>query len=651
MPTKFIRILILSLLISLAPLSLFAQVPAGAGIASGFNPDMALRNIEKQIWHIFGKVTDLRGEPVRAATVRVDIGHGTLYDKTLTTDAQGSFRTEYTLNGDLFKQLAVNLRVERDGYLPAREYVNFGESDKTWGIDITMRPDTEGAEDVSVSTLVNALAPPLRASLESDAALKPARKDLHQAIEQFLDDHASAKSIPLFDKVVAREPDCANCRTLMGLALLDAGSYSGASRQFGEAAKLVLEKGSAPQKADSLLIVAELANWKGEFAKAAGFLMQAKDLDPKNALVLQELGRTLIFQQNWEAADEYLGKAVEAGAPREARLLRARALLEEGEPQEADAEMKKYLGNQDISQAPVPVRTLYVQIGTRMSLRSYGQVESVVREPVPSLLKAFPELSGLQPSSSPSALDDILAKTGESVQSFFRDFPNTVSTEQVHEERLGKHGKMQDVQDQKFQYLLLAHPEKWGLGLEEFRTDTRGERASPTGLESGFMLTSGFASASLMFHPAYQSGASFRYLGQQTLESRPCHVIAFAQNPAKAQMMERFNADRDTVLVLLQGLAWIDAESYRIVRMRTDLLMPQPKIRLHQQTTEIKYAPIEFKQVAAAMWLPSEVGVTVEWKGRTFRNSHKYSDFKVFNTEMKEKKHPVAQPAPPPAGE
>jgi len=199
--------------------------------------------------------------------------------------------------------------------------------------------------------------------------------------------------------------------------------------------------------------------------------------------------------------------------------------------------------------------------------------------------------------------------------------------------------------------LLLARPEKWGLGLEEFRTDNRGERAAPTGLESGFMLTSGFASASLLFHPAYRSGATFRYLGQQSLESRPCFVVAFAQNPAKAQMMERFNTDRASVLVLLQGLAWIDADSYRIVRLRTDLLKPQPQIRLQQQTTEIKYAPIEFKQVAAAMWLPSEVGVTVEWKGRTFRNSHKYSDFRVFNTEMKEKKRPVDQPAPPPPGE
>jgi hypothetical protein len=209
---------------------------------------------------------------------------------------------------------------------------------------------------------------------------------------------------------------------------------------------------------------------------------------------------------------------------------------------------------------------------------------------------------------------------------------------------------VKDALDQKFQYLLLARPEKWGLGLEEFRTNNRGERTAPTGLSSGLMLSAGFASASLLFHPAYQSGASFQYLGKQLLDGRPCHVVAFAQDPGKAQMYERFNADKDSVLVLFQGLAWVDAENYRIVRLRTDLLQPQPQIRLRRQTTEIKYAPVEFKQVAAAMWLPSEVAVTVEWKGRTFRNLHKYSDFKVFNTEFKEKVRPADQPAPPPPG-
>jgi hypothetical protein len=76
------------------------------------------------------------------------------------------------------------------------------------------------------------------------------------------------------------------------------------------------------------------------------------------------------------------------------------------------------------------------------------------------------------------------------------------------------------------------------------------------------------------------------------------------------------------------------------------LLAPQPSIRLERQTTEITYEPVQFKEIAAVMWLPSEVAVTVQWRGRTFRNSHTYSRFRLFNTEVKEKTRGI-EPTPP----
>ena len=111
-------------------------------------------------------------------------------------------------------------------------------------------------------------------------------------------------------------------------------------------------------------------------------------------------------------------------------------------------------------------------------------------------------------------------------------------------------------------------------------------------------------------------------------------------------MVERFNTDQESVLVLFQGVAWIDADTHKIVRLRSDLLAPQPRIRLERQTTEINYEPVQFKQLAEAMWLPSAVDVTVQWKGRTFRNSHTYSRFKLFNTEVKDKIQKIEPPAP-----
>jgi hypothetical protein len=162
------------------------------------------------------------------------------------------------------------------------------------------------------------------------------------------------------------------------------------------------------------------------------------------------------------------------------------------------------------------------------------------------------------------------------------------------------------------------------------------------------MLTSGFASASLFFLPAYQDGAGFRYLGRHSLDGRDVHVVAFAQRPETARTAERFIADGASAVVLFQGVAWIDPTTFQIVRLRSDLLTPQAKVRLQRQTTEIQFVQVAFKQVAVALWLPQQVTVTVDWRGRTLRNLHRYSDFRLFNVATEEHRKTTLPPPPAP---
>lgn len=635
--------LFLAAVFLLTPGGLWCQIPHI--IPHPELPGSDTRTVEKATWKVFGKVTDLKGQPVRAASIVTDIGLGSGYTRHLTTDVQGGFDTLYDMQSTTLKSLQVRLTVRAPGYHDAYEFVDFNQGGKTWEIDVTLRPATGGADELPAESLVETLAPPLGSALQKDATLASSRKDLDRAVTAFLDGDV-VKALPSLQKVVDKHADCGHCRTFLGLAMLSAGNWNGAGQQFLEADKLAQSQGSSQDKAQLLLIVAEMENWKGEYNKAAGLLMQAKDLDPKNALILQELGRTLVFQKNWEAADHYLDQATRAGAPKEALLLRVRALLEDGDPAAANAVMKDYMDGGSVRGLSPEARGLQSQVEARLSLQNATQVQSVVTQALPALMEAVPDLKGLEPAPSQDDLPAILEKTGENVRTFFTGFQDTVSLEQVREERLAKDGKVKDFQELKFQYLLISQPRAGRLELEEYRTNSHGDRTAPTGLDSGFMLTSGFASASLLFHPAYQSGANFRYLGRQSVKGRVVDVVAFAETPDKAQMIERFNINDVSVLVLFQGLAWIDADTYKIVRLRTDLLKPESKIRLQRQTTEITYDPVEFKQVASAIWLPSEVAVTVQWAGKTYRNMHKYSGFKLFNTGTEERVHPVDVPAP-----
>ena len=151
------------------------------------------------------------------------------------------------------------------------------------------------------------------------------------------------------------------------------------------------------------------------------------------------------------------------------------------------------------------------------------------------------------------------------------------------------------------------------------------------------MLTSGFASASLLFHPTYQSQAAFRYLGRQKVNGRGTYVIAFAQEPRKANYYGAFTFGETRRMTLSQGLAWVDSESYEITRLRTDLLMPLSEVRLERETTEIDFAPVRFKSISKEFSLPQQVIVTVDWNGKLLRNEHRYSEFKLFNVEAIDK--------------
>jgi hypothetical protein len=77
--------------------------------------------------------------------------------------------------------------------------------------------------------------------------------------------------------------------------------------------------------------------------------------------------------------------------------------------------------------------------------------------------------------------------------------------------------------------------------------------------------------------------------------------------------------------------------------LRTDLLKPLPKVRLIRETTEIHYDLVRFKESPARLWLPQEMIVTVQWRWRTFRNSHHYSDYKFFNVATEEKRKEASQ--------
>jgi hypothetical protein len=146
-------------------------------------------------------------------------------------------------------------------------------------------------------------------------------------------------------------------------------------------------------------------------------------------------------------------------------------------------------------------------------------------------------------------------------------------------------------------------------------------------------MTSGYAAACAYFHPIYKPGTRFRYLGRQRLETGDVHIIAFAQNPEKAVLQGVFKFSDFSLLLLMQGIAWIDPETGEIRKIRTDLLSPLEQVGLLKHSTEVTFGPVSLGKSPRQLWLPLQVNVAIDWRNVIYRNSHRYSDYAFFSAE------------------
>jgi hypothetical protein len=152
-------------------------------------------------------------------------------------------------------------------------------------------------------------------------------------------------------------------------------------------------------------------------------------------------------------------------------------------------------------------------------------------------------------------------------------------------------------------------------------------------------MTIGFVALAACFHPAFQRESRFRYLGRELLNGQSTYVVAFAQRPEMAQLAGRVMFGDEVGFVFMQGVAWIDPVSFRILRLRTDIEQPEQVVGLQRESTEVEYSEVTFKQGGKTLWLPREVTVKGQLRQYTFHNRHRYSDYRLFvvQTEQKQK--------------
>jgi len=257
---------------------------------------------------------------------------------------------------------------------------------------------------------------------------------------------------------------------------------------------------------------------------------------------------------------------------------------------------------------------------------------SVLNVPLNELAKTAHEFKGITPAPGQDELPLILKRLGDNAESFARNIPNTASTEDIQQQLLDS-WNVSTVY--KFRYLALTDQGVLAAGLNEFRQDSKGHPVDPERMMRGApIVTSGFISLPLLFHPQHRTGSDFRLLGRQTLERHETFVIGFAQRNATPLSLH-MNPSGHWTTFLMQGVAWVDTTTYQILRMKTWLLPGQTS--LADVTTTVDFSEVRFKHSSLAFWLPRDVEVSVVWKGKLYTNRHHYSDYRFFSVDTQGK--------------
>jgi hypothetical protein len=294
-----------------------------------------------------------------------------------------------------------------------------------------------------------------------------------------------------------------------------------------------------------------------------------------------------------------------------------------------------------------------------MAMQQYVKTPPYVDLPLPDLKKAIRDLNGIKPDSTPGQLALILKKTGEAITSQLPRVPNLICREDVADEAPPKQessdrmsqaaaktvgvlpgrglltqtpptGKRLVLGDwHHFEYIIHANKEPDGTTmLEESRTGRGGSGTpDPKGI--------GFAPLWLIFAAGNRSESNFHYLGTQKVEGHATYVITFAQRPEQVRKPSLLVTATDTIPLLYQGIAWIDARDFHILRLRTDLLAPLPELNLKRVTSTIEFTQVHIPELAEPLWLPKEVEVLWETNGEEDGELHRYSKYQLFRATIK----------------
>lgn len=199
-------------------------------------------------------------------------------------------------------------------------------------------------------------------------------------------------------------------------------------------------------------------------------------------------------------------------------------------------------------------------------------------------------------------------------------------TEDVLQEKLRLNGHTELSSKSEYDYFLLMQGSSYDFQLSESRLEVGTQKPARLPL----LLTNGFSTLLLVFHPYYRNAFEFSPGPEESLDGRsvvPVHFshIQGARTPAALALRGR------EFPLELEGTAWLDASSGQVVRMEAGLEHEMTDVGMKSLKIEVDYMPSP--SPSDHFMVPAKAVVDLQTPKQRWRNTHTFKNYKAFSAE------------------
>lgn len=239
-------------------------------------------------------------------------------------------------------------------------------------------------------------------------------------------------------------------------------------------------------------------------------------------------------------------------------------------------------------------------------------------------------------SAEDKALDDLLNRTADQMTKFVDQFADVKCTEHVTQERFGKDSKVERKVDATYDYLMILTNTGGELNVNESRLEVQSAKhKKDKDQKMPLLISNGFATLFLIFHPYYMNDYSFSSLGEEMVNGREMSKVHFKHvrnTPSVAVLAVR---GKEYPLDL-SGTAWIDPQTGLIAKIEAGVTSDVEDIGMKAMHSEVEFAPVRFGGKMSDYWFPSQASIEIETPHQHWRNTHNFTDYKQFSVSTEE---------------